>query len=412
MKAFTESILILLLVLTPFGVGSFFPRSILGISGLNPLNFIWLLAFLIAVATTLSGRVNPRFREYFSLPIIILMLLYGIAFLRTFININELTTYATFKPTLLSLLLANLIKPLQIFLTGWIVLMVSQRYGNDRIVYKAVLLSACIYATAILLVFLENSISSGSYVEGRRALTLTMGIHTNGIAALGVYFLFFAFMSQNKVSGLLRAAGAGAAVLIIMLSFSRMGYLTTLILFSFFYRKLPLRERRLALVTGILIFTIFSAKFIQRVDWGFAKTGVGSGQTVDAGRIHNIWLPLLPQVEKRPIIGSGLYSMLKSDASRHGLHVSNPHSAYLQVLLDQGLLGLVIMLSVLGSIYLKARKRLPLMGYLVLVMMLDGLTGHTFYPQEQNYLWSIGYGLFIFAYVQGKVRKRKEITAR
>ncbi len=409
-QRFTESILVLLIVLMPLGVGSFFPRSMLGISGLNPVNFIWLLAFLITISAILSGQVNPRFREYFSLPVIVLMLLYGIAFFRTFINIHELTTYPTFQPTLLSLLLTNLIKPLQIFLTGWIVLIISQKYRNDRFVYKAVLLSACIYSCVILLVFLENSVSGGSYIEGRRAITLTMGIHTNGIAALGIYFLFFAFMSRNKVNGLLRAAGAGAALLIIMLSFSRMGYLTTLILFVFFYRKLPLKERRLVIAVGILIFIIFSAKIIQRVDWGFAKKGVGSGQAVDAGRIHGIWLPLLPQVEKRPIIGSGLYSMLKSDASRHGLHVNNPHSAYLQVLLDQGLLGLTIMLSVLGSIYFKARRHLPLMGYLILVMLMDGLTGHTFYPQEQNYLWSLGYGLFVFALVQNKKRRRKEMA--
>ncbi len=340
------------------------------------------------------------------------MLFYGIAFLRTFISIHDLTTYATFKPTLLSLLLANLIKPLQIFLTGWIVMVICQKYWNDRVVFKAVLLSACIYSVVILLVFLKHSISSGSYLEGRHALSEIMGMHPNAFGALGVYFLFFGLMSRDKAGNILRTASLIAALLIIMLSFSRIGYLTTLVLFGFFYRKLPLKERRLAVIAGILVFVIFSAQIIQRVYWGFAKEGVGSGQTVDAGRIHGIWLPLLPQVKKRPIIGSGLFALLKSDASRRGLHVNNPHSAYLQVLLDQGLLGLIVMLSVFGSIYLKARKHLPLMGYLTLVMMMEGLTGHTFYPEEQNFLWSVGYGLFIFILAQNRVRKRKEATSQ
>ncbi len=409
-KSLTESILILLLVLTPLGVGTFFPRSMLGITGMNPVNFIWLLAFSIALGATMSGRINPRFREYFSLPIMILMLLYGISFLRTFISINELTTYAEFRPTHLSLLLTNLIKPLQIFLTGWIVLVICQKHGNDRAVYKAILLSACVYSGVILLVFLQHSVLSGGYREGRHALSEIMGLHPNAIGAIGIYFLFFVLISQDKVSSLLRTVGLCAAFLIIMLSFSRIGYLTTLILFGFFYRKLPVRERRIAVVAGMLIFVIFSAQIIQRVYWGFAEEGVGSGQTVDAGRIDGIWLPLLPQVEKRPAIGSGLLAILKSDASRRGLHVNNPHSAYLQVLLDQGLLGLIIMLSVLGSIYLKARKHLPLMGYLVLIMMMEGLTGHTFYPEAQNYLWSVGYGLFIFTLAQNKLRKRKKMT--
>jgi len=399
-----EFVLITLLILIPISITSYAPRMMLGIRGLNPVNVVWLLALGIAVTSVMKGEVESGLRKYFSIPVIALMLLYGVAYLRTFIGIDELTSYDSFSVNRATFTLGFLIKPFQVFITGWIVSIFCRKRGNDDIVYKSILLSACIYASVVLFVFLKYSVSAGSYVEGREGLTANMGTHANSVGALGVYFLFFGLMSREKVGKLLRLFGVLAALLIIALSFSRMAYLTTLILFAFFYRSLPAIERRFAIVAGILVVSIFSAQIIQRIGWGYSEESVEAGRTVDAGRIHGIWLPLLPQVEKRPVIGSGLLGILKSEASRKGLHVNTPHSAYLQVMLDQGLVGLLLMLYVLGSIYFTAKKNVRLMSNLVLVMMFMGLTGHTFYPAAESYLWSVGYGVFIF--MTGQLRRR------
>jgi O-antigen ligase len=77
-------------------------------------------------------------------------------------------------------------------------------------------------------------------------------------------------------------------------------------------------------------------------------TGFGSGlDTISAGRIDEIWLPLLPDVLQSPIYGHGLGSTLWSEAMHKGAGVTisavgHPHNAYLQALLDMGIVGLVL----------------------------------------------------------------------
>jgi O-antigen ligase len=75
-------------------------------------------------------------------------------------------------------------------------------------------------------------------------------------------------------------------------------------------------------------------------------TGYGEGLNVmSAGRIEEIWLPLLPEVLRSPIYGSGLGSMLWSETMRAGttiLGVTQAHNAYLETVLDMGIAGLIL----------------------------------------------------------------------
>ena len=74
-------------------------------------------------------------------------------------------------------------------------------------------------------------------------------------------------------------------------------------------------------------------------------TGFGSSldrDLVSAGRIDEIWLPLLPEVLRSPIYGQGTWSILWSEAMRQGAGITiapvgHPHNAYLQALLDMGM---------------------------------------------------------------------------
>jgi O-antigen ligase len=73
----------------------------------------------------------------------------------------------------------------------------------------------------------------------------------------------------------------------------------------------------------------------------------GDLNEISAGRIDTIWLPVLPEIWKSPLIGQGLGSVMWSDAMRHGLmlEVTHPHNAFLQAVLDVGFVGLVILLA-------------------------------------------------------------------
>jgi O-antigen ligase len=81
----------------------------------------------------------------------------------------------------------------------------------------------------------------------------------------------------------------------------------------------------------------------DRMQYGF-----GSGlNAISAGRAESIWLPLLPEVLRSPIYGSGLGSTLWSEAMHRAdgvtvLAVGHPHNAYLEAALDMGIAGLIV----------------------------------------------------------------------
>jgi len=95
----------------------------------------------------------------------------------------------------------------------------------------------------------------------------------------------------------------------------------------------------------------------------YERVGSGFGHglnAITAGRIDGLWLPLLPEVLESPLFGSGHNSILWSEAMRLGggssvLLVTHPHNAYLQALLDMGVIGLVLLCAYFVHVYRRAR---------------------------------------------------------
>src|SRR5687767_13720369 len=81
----------------------------------------------------------------------------------------------------------------------------------------------------------------------------------------------------------------------------------------------------------------------DRVMRGFG----GDLNALTTGRTGEIWLPLLPELWRSPFIGNGLSSILWSEAMRSEriLQVGHAHNAYLETLLNMGVIGLLLVLS-------------------------------------------------------------------
>ncbi len=64
---------------------------------------------------------------------------------------------------------------------------------------------------------------------------------------------------------------------------------------------------------------------------------------ISAGRIDRIWLPLLADIERHPLMGQGLNAILWTDAQREQLiiPVVLSHNGYLDLLLDFGIPGAI-----------------------------------------------------------------------
>jgi O-antigen ligase len=129
--------------------------------------------------------------------------------------------------------------------------------------------------------------------------------------------------------------------------------------------------------------------------------------TITAGRLDSIWRPLLPEVQSSPIIGNGLNAILWSEPAQRGaiLKVGHPHSAYLGMLLDLGLLGALVVLLFFWDMRrlfnsLAEHSTDPVWrGFFrgavacILLLLVQGLTDDRFTPTfPQTFLW-LAYGM-------------------
>jgi O-antigen ligase len=146
--------------------------------------------------------------------------------------------------------------------------------------------------------------------------------------------------------------------------------------------------------------------FYDRITMGF-----GAGlNTISAGRTEEIWEPILPEIFNNPVLGSGLGSIMWSRAMIDGRlwQVSHPHNAYLQVLMDNGVLGTVLILAFWIWAWKSFRKEsrnlaqpLELRGFFegaaagLLAFLIAGVAGSSLRPDAaQAFLW-LALGLLI-----------------
>jgi O-antigen ligase len=136
----------------------------------------------------------------------------------------------------------------------------------------------------------------------------------------------------------------GLVGLALVLSFSRACIGAAVLVGALFLAwKFNAKTLSLALL-GVVIVGLFGAEALySRMTMGLDE----GANAVSAGRIDGIWLPLLPEIWKSPIWGNGLSSILWSFpmVSESMMRVGHPHNAYLEALLDMGVVGLALLLA-------------------------------------------------------------------
>jgi O-antigen ligase len=164
--------------------------------------------------------------------------------------------------------------------------------------------------------------------------------------ALAYALLLFTW-AEAKEPRLRMALVASMALMVtaLALTFSRGAFGAFLLvnLLFLFWRRSVKTLVLFGLAASIALFALPAAVY-ERL-----ASGEGQGlDAISAGRIDWLWLPLLPEVMRSPVYGSGLGSILWSQPMRVGggasvLLTTHPHNAYLQALLDMGVLGLLLL---------------------------------------------------------------------
>lgn len=390
----------LLIIITPISAASFMPREIAGVTGLNIFNIVWLLAAVSVGLKAVIGKIRHTKYSFLSVYIVCFWIVYFAGFAAALLNIDLLPKYGPYVVTNVSLVLEKLGKPLQIFLTGWLVYLHCKRIDGYKVIENSIFVAALVSSGMILYYFFSGVVGTG-YVEGRDVVTSSSGLHANSMGALSVFFLIFAIASNvpERWKQLLRYFVIGVSILGVVFSFSRIAYLTTAIMVPILFFRMSRGDKLATISITTAVLLAFSVLIVQRVTFGVesSKSNFSRNElnTISAGRIDSIWVPLWKDVERRPLFGGGVYTILKSDAYHKGLMLNTPHSAYLEALLDLGVFGLVVVLAMLFYMYRVGRKTKSNLQYLMVAMFLLSSTGHSFYPYLANYLVWIVYGMAI-----------------
>ncbi|HEX8963284.1 MAG TPA: O-antigen ligase family protein [Rhodocyclaceae bacterium] len=406
-----------LILLMPLSASTVFPHSMAGITGLNPINLLMLGTCVSLLAHGLPeggwARFAPRPVVWlYIVPVVAAGLLgmrhageipsdFNVANLISFDDAGGYLRDVLMKPALqvvFALLLGAAVarsrRPesflVPMVLSVWVLSLLTVAYFH--------------YSGATL-----AEVSSST----ERGFLSPLGLHANDLgryyAVAYALMLFTAAATQDAKLRLALIATMAVVVVALTLTFSRSAFFGFLLVSAIFL----LMQRRFAIV-------LLGAAALAALAWMappavFERIELGWGQGLDAisaGRVDEIWLPLLPELWKSPIWGNGLASTLWSEATRSGRIplVGHPHNAYLATLLDMGVVGL----GLLGAYFVhvwKGFRRLrrdatlsrTMRGFFngasvgLAVFLVAGFTGSSLTPAaEQFYLWfAIGlmYGL-------------------
>jgi O-antigen ligase len=187
-----------------------------------------------------------------------------------------------------------------------------------------------------------------------------------------------------------------------------------------------IRWRKYLLLGPIVALVITSAipGVTERLSQGVEDQQVDE-YTVTAGR-NIAWPVVLDKIEESPVVGFGRQAMLRTGLtwrldSEYGEGFGHPHNAYLEVLLDNGLVGLALIVSfylvvVAHAISLLRDSRSPLFMAiggvtcaLVLALLFASVGSQTFYPREGAVGMWCAIGLMLRVWV---ARTRGSASAR
>lgn len=344
---------VLLIIVLPLAGSHVFPHAILGITGLNPLNLLLvgtLASYLLQAvfAGTLRGFVPQPVLWLYIVPIV----LAGALGARHVDSIPSLF----YEHKLIDFMYASgyirdlVVKPLLMVLFALLVAAAVRQSAKPMRFLIPLLVSMLAMSLMAIVYYGLGKVGLGTLASSNsREFFSELGLHANELGrlyAVAYALLLFTWAeSKGPTLRLLLFASMALTSVALLLTFSR-GAFVGFVLINLLYLWWNRSFRTLISVAAIAAIALFA---LPDAVYERASTGFGNGlDAVSAGRIQGLWLPLLPEVLHSPIIGSGLGSMLWSDTMRRGVGVTvigatHPHNAYLEALLDMGLVGLAML---------------------------------------------------------------------
>jgi O-antigen ligase len=349
---------VLLMVLLPISRSYVFPREMLGITGLNPFNL--LLAGTLG-AYLLHGLFDGSIRRFMPRPLlwlyIVPILIAGalgashVGDIAAGLYMYEVIEFHNTAGYLRDLV----VKPLMMVVFALLVGAAVARSAKPEQFLVPTLISIwAMGAMVVVFIYLSGMELGRLASSDSRGVLSALGLHANDFGRLyaAAYALLLFTWAESKERWLRLAllASMGLVVVALMLTFSRGAFLGFIVVNALFLMWRV--NARTVLLGGLLaaaaLFALPGAVY-ERI-----TTGFGSGlDAISAGRVEGIWLPLLPEIARSPIYGNGLGSIMWSEAMHSGtvMLTGHPHNAYLEALLDVGVVGLILLCAYFAHVW-------------------------------------------------------------
>ncbi|HZF18802.1 MAG TPA: O-antigen ligase family protein [Burkholderiales bacterium] len=405
---------VLLILLLPISRSAVFPHEIMGITGLNPLNLL-LLGTL--GACLLRGLSDGSLRRFVPRPLlwlyIVPIVIAGVIGSR---HLNEIPPVLFNKlvefDSVTGYIRDVVVKPLSIVVFALLVRAAVSHSEKPEKFLVPMLVSTWVMVALIFTYVLQSGISLTVLASSEEREFLSgLGMHANELGRLfaAAYALLLFTWVEAKTSAFRPAlfVSMGLVVVALVLTFSRGAFLAFVIINALFL--VWRRNAKTLVLFGVLAALAALAMpdaVYERVATGFGHGAESGTDTISAGRIDHIWLPLLPEIARSPVFGHGLASILWSEPMRRGpgiaiLAVGHPHNAYLQALLDMGVVGLVLLCCYFAHVWKGLRAlsvdptiRPALRGFYLgaaaalASLLVSYMTDSSLAPMpEQSFLW-------------------------
>ena len=418
-----------------------FPKSLGGVQGLNPWNIVLLMVVMAWAAARrregLIGDMPPYVKKLLYFYVVVIV----IAFFRLAFDMGPLEELAAYSnsdpPSLLNEFSEGIINCIKWIIPGLLLFDGCRTEKRFRLGTYCVLAVYFLLAIQVIRWMPLSGLASGGDLAERsiKILEREVGYHRVNMAMLlagGCWAVFCARLLPNsKLLYNLVVVAAGIVFLGLTLTGGRMGLVAwaiMAIIFGFYkWRKILV----LAPI-GLLMLLAFIPAVQERLLEGFTEDSVdtnvmieeqqfsqGDGPdlyTVTAGRTF-AWPFVLDEILQAPLFGHGREGMRRTGVTlflltEYSESFPHPHNAYLQWMLDNGLIGMIpvfLFFLFIGRmslrLFLDEEDKFGVTAggvclALVLALLISSMGSQTFYPREGAVSMWAAIGLALRVYVQ------------
>lgn len=349
-----------MIILLAFIEHSDMPKKIMGIQGLNPLN--------ILLVVVLAGWATQRRGEglTWDMPmsthglLVVYLLVFLVAIARLLVAPGSMQK----EYTLTHLISERLINTIKWVIPGLLIYHGCRSRGRLKLVVVSVCLLYFLLACQVITYMPISSLWQPGDLAERMALAEEMGLPPSPLGkalAGGAWAMLAAgVLLKRKIFRVAILAAFVVISLAMGLAGSRSGYLAWSVVG---FAMCLLRWKRYLLVlpvAAVILLFVFQGA-AGRLTEGFGETDFAGQKTTNISAVTSgrnlIWPYVLDKIADSPVTGYGRDAMRRTGLTEtigtyvgQGEAVGHAHNAYLNLLLESGIVGLVVVLAFYGTV--------------------------------------------------------------